>query len=340
MDQNKSLGNGRDLYWDSLKFILIFLVVLGHTLEINIPDGSVNRAIYNTIYLFHMPLFVFVSGRFSHIKDRDKYKKGILRLIETYVVFQIVYSLILPLVKGEELLWKYLIVPNWIMWYLMCLIWWRLFIYFTPPSLLKTKRNILLLASILTCVLGGFIPIGHPFEVQRTLVFLPFFLMGYYSTKFDVRSALERIPVWSAIVLFIGTFFIFFFFLNFNLSWLLSAGQHFWETNPSTWIRIISRIIYLPFALGGIVMAMRLVPSIDVFSRWGRETLFIFIFHPFVLEIFKYFAGKGLLDVSQPLLYLYSILVIGVLLMLAKVGAIKNLLTPISNYSIKKCQYV
>lgn len=156
MDQNKSLGNGRDLYWDSLKFILIFLVVLGHTLEINIPDGSVNRAIYNTIYLFHMPLFVFVSGRFSHIKDRDKYKKGILRLIETYVVFQIVYSLILPLLKGEELLWKYLIVPNWIMWYLMCLIWWRLFIYFTPPQFAKNEKKYITLSQHFDMCVGRF----------------------------------------------------------------------------------------------------------------------------------------------------------------------------------------
>ena len=336
MDQNKSLGNGRDLYCDSLKFILIFLVVLGHTLEINIPDGSVNRAIYNTIYLFHMPLFVFVSGRFSHIKDRDKYKKGILRLIETYVIFQIVYSLKLPLLKGEELLWKYLIVPYWIMWYLMCLVWWRLLIYFTPPKILKTKRNILLIASILICVLGGFIPIGHPFEVQRTLVFLPFFLIGYYSTEYDVRSVLERIPVWSTIVFFMVAFVIFYFFLNSNLSWLLSAGQHYWENDPTSWVRIASRMVYLPCAFIGTVMAMRLSPTVNIFSKWGCETMFIFIFHPIILELFKYFARNGQLDIRQPLLYIYSILVIVVLLILTKLTFVKALLNPISNYKVRK----
>lgn len=59
----------RDSYWDSLKFYLILLVVLGHTLEIVVTDGSFSRALYNSIYLFHMPLFIFVSGRFSHVKD-------------------------------------------------------------------------------------------------------------------------------------------------------------------------------------------------------------------------------------------------------------------------------
>ena len=58
----------RDSYWDCLKFYLIFLVVLGHTLELSNNEGTVNRAVYNCIYLFHMPLFVFISGRFSHIR--------------------------------------------------------------------------------------------------------------------------------------------------------------------------------------------------------------------------------------------------------------------------------
>ena len=59
----------RDLYWDSLKFVLIFLVVYGHTIETYSPDGSINRAIYNLIYVFHMPLFIFISGYFSKKYD-------------------------------------------------------------------------------------------------------------------------------------------------------------------------------------------------------------------------------------------------------------------------------
>lgn len=86
----------RDAYWDSLKFVLIFLVVLGHVLEINYPEGSLNRGLYNFIYMYHMPLFVFVSGYFSKIRNKDKYKKGIIRLFETYVIFQIIRNFTPP----------------------------------------------------------------------------------------------------------------------------------------------------------------------------------------------------------------------------------------------------
>lgn len=64
------MGKTRDTYWDSLKFVLIFLVVLGHMIEPYITSSKVILAVYNFIYLFHMPLFVFVSGRFSVMKER------------------------------------------------------------------------------------------------------------------------------------------------------------------------------------------------------------------------------------------------------------------------------
>lgn len=59
----------RDLYWDSLKFNLILLVVLGHTLEIVVTDGSFSRALYNSIYLFIPHAFIhFRLGAFLACK--------------------------------------------------------------------------------------------------------------------------------------------------------------------------------------------------------------------------------------------------------------------------------
>lgn len=49
---------GRDEFWDVTKALLIFTVVLGHTLEINV-DNRISLACYNTIYTFHMPLIIF-----------------------------------------------------------------------------------------------------------------------------------------------------------------------------------------------------------------------------------------------------------------------------------------
>lgn len=50
----------RDYYFDNLKAVLIFLVVLGHFL-LPIHGDNPLVVVKRLIYIFHMPLFVFVS---------------------------------------------------------------------------------------------------------------------------------------------------------------------------------------------------------------------------------------------------------------------------------------
>ena len=137
----------RDLYWDTLKFVLIFFVVCLHTIGVRSPDGSFNRALYSFICLFAMPMFIFISGRFSHIRDIAKYKLGLLRIIETYIVFQIIRSLI-PLLDKDPLsfhsILTYLLNPTYTLWYLLCIIYWRLLVMLIPKSFLSEKPFVIL----------------------------------------------------------------------------------------------------------------------------------------------------------------------------------------------------
>ena len=55
------MNKERDYFFDNLKAVLIFLVVLGHFL-LPIHGESVLVVVKRLIYVFHMPLFVFVSG--------------------------------------------------------------------------------------------------------------------------------------------------------------------------------------------------------------------------------------------------------------------------------------
>lgn len=85
---------GRDEFWDVTKALLIFTVVLGHTLEINL-DNRINLALYNTIYTFHMPLFVFLSGYFSKkYNDISSFWSSSGKILETCLVFQILSIII------------------------------------------------------------------------------------------------------------------------------------------------------------------------------------------------------------------------------------------------------
>ena len=63
----------RDAKIDNLKGILIFLVVFGHLLELVITKGHA-KYIYELIYSFHMPFFIFLSGYFYFEEMTDEEK--------------------------------------------------------------------------------------------------------------------------------------------------------------------------------------------------------------------------------------------------------------------------
>ena len=71
----------RNYKFDNIKGILILLVVFAHFIE----GISSTEYVYKFIYIFHMPLFIFVSGYFGKF---DK-KKLILHLVYPYIVFQL-----------------------------------------------------------------------------------------------------------------------------------------------------------------------------------------------------------------------------------------------------------
>ena len=79
----------RNAYFDNLKGILIFLVVLGHVLSSFAGEGSVARWLYLLIFSFHMPVFLFVSGYFA----KPDPKTVIARLLILYLIFQVLNEL-------------------------------------------------------------------------------------------------------------------------------------------------------------------------------------------------------------------------------------------------------
>ncbi|WP_175215983.1 acyltransferase family protein [Proteus mirabilis] len=58
---------------DSIKGVLIFLVVFGHFLESMIGwKGSNSSALLHVIYSFHMPFFILISGYFFSVNNFNR----------------------------------------------------------------------------------------------------------------------------------------------------------------------------------------------------------------------------------------------------------------------------
>lgn len=333
------MDNQRDIYWDSLKFILIFLVVVTHCVQLYKPAGGLNQALFNLLLTILMPVFVFTSGMFSQMKDREKYKKGILRLLETYVVFQtiMVGIKILPALIHDTTTLKSVLAaflrPHFQLWYLLSLVFWRLMVLFAPEMLTKHNPAIILSACFLISLLGGFVPVGKELSLQRTMTYLPFFFMGYYAKNIDMKKRIAKIPLPLAIGVLASCFLVYYFFLNYNLSFILCGYSTYYGIDGFTPLALcLARGLLLITATITGLMLMRLTPTkATFFSQWGKVTLFIFVYHYFFIQITRYAILHNILPQNEWLLIILGVFITMALVILSRIQFLNVLMNPISH---------
>ena len=156
----------RNAYYCNLKLFLIWLVIFCHWIEPDIWADSALYSIYRLIYLFHMPLFSFLSGYF--LKDTAGCIRQLKRMLPLYLLCQ-------AIAVGLKLTpWH---IPWWVLWYLLSLCFWligsALFL-----RLGRGKWILFILSLTVGCLCGGVPWVGRPFSLSRTLVFFPYFWLG------------------------------------------------------------------------------------------------------------------------------------------------------------------
>ncbi|MGW0227547.1 acyltransferase family protein [Actinopolymorpha singaporensis] len=162
----------RDPFFDNAKYIAIVLVVAGHAMEA-LRDVPAGRALYLFLYMFHMPVFIIVSGYFSRRFpfSRNKARKLITQLLAPYVLFQIVYMLLGKFVGGHDVN-PTLLDPYFLVWFLLALFAWRL----STPVWLRIRRP--LAVAVLISLAAGLQELPGVLETGRILSLLPFFVLG------------------------------------------------------------------------------------------------------------------------------------------------------------------
>ena len=170
----------RDERIDSIKFCLIVLVIAGHVFSNNIfSDSAACGVIWHWIYIFHMPLFVFISGYFSHKKnDTRSFLKGIIKIFEPLVIIQVLMVSV-KFFSTNQISIDEILTPWWVMWYLLSLIYWRTLLHVLPKNVLKYTKLVIFI-SFLIGISAGFLPFDRFLSMQRTLALLPFFFLGFF----------------------------------------------------------------------------------------------------------------------------------------------------------------
>lgn len=164
---------GRDPFFDNAKFLAILLVVAGHAAE-GLRDVPLVRAAYLFVYLFHMPVFIVLTGYLSRsfTFSGGKARKLITNLAVPYVIFETAYSLYFWSVSGGKPLDISLLRSSYLMWFLMALFMWRLS---TPVwQQIRWPLGVAVLISLLSFITE----LPRELTLHRVLGLLPFYVLG------------------------------------------------------------------------------------------------------------------------------------------------------------------
>lgn len=271
-------------YFDNLKALLIFLVVLGHFLEIRINNDLLTRLGFSFIYAFHMPLFVFISGYFS--KQNENSLKLFKNLLLPYLIFNSLwYFLAMIYIPNTVFRWFY---PGMAFWYLLSLFIWRLLL----PVLINI-RYIIPISVFIGILSGCFAEFGFFIAASRTISFLPFFLLGYFCTKEQISGIkIKTIP--SLLILVITLLII---YLTPSVFHDFKPGFFYCDNSYSVFkISIYSGIIFrsgfylLAFYISLAVISLTSQKE-NRFTIIGRRSLYIYIFHTYAVFIFKNYTS-------------------------------------------------
>lgn len=281
----------RDQRKDGLKFIIIFLVVLGH-LDYNDYGICMNRM----ISAFHMPIFVFLSGYFSSQEtETDKQKRWLKKTLTIYAVAQLAHFLLSILLEYASctfhnepfdtsiITWRILISPKFALWYLICLIYWRLSLWHIFRNI--SNRNLIVISCILAIV-SGFIPIDHDFSFQRAFAFFPFFVSGLIFRKQDLIRKINRLPVICALITTV-------FLLALSRMLPNYMPSYHYESYNDLLLRILQSA--MAFILCICILRLSDCKWIERLAEYGKYTLWIYIGHTFLAVIgYKAFPYLGI----------------------------------------------
>jgi fucose 4-O-acetylase-like acetyltransferase len=175
LDAPKTLNTRRDAFFDNAKYLAIVLVAMGHSWEPLTDSSRTAEALYMTVYAFHMPAFILISGYFSRGFDMrpDRLRRLLTGLVVPYILFEVAYTLFKRWADDDPTYGFSLLDPWYLTWFLAALFVWRL----TTPIWQAVRWPVPLALAIAT--LASVSPdIGDDLDLQRVLQFMPFFVIG------------------------------------------------------------------------------------------------------------------------------------------------------------------
>lgn len=329
----------RIIKYDNVKLLAIVLVVITGFADEFTAQSDLFRSWFVFCYSFHAPLFVFLSGLFQ--KQYDKERKPDVQKITFYLLLGFLLKLLIFFVRildGDDVRPE-LLGGSGIEWYLFVIAGYMLTMYL----LRGVNRYLMLAIAVVIGTVAGFLPIGDFLYLMRFLVFLPFYVAGYYLSPIKVRRFTHRLNVKLAGVAFIFVYFVLCFR---ERDTIYPLQELFSGRIPYSGISIDGGAVYLRLLCYGIsavliISVMACMPNrkFPVLTRLGRNTIGVYFWHyPIILLLWHWGVMDLFVTLGEPI-WKYAVLVTAVALALLlslnvfslplrKLGALMQKLSP------------
>lgn len=307
-------------YLDALKGFAILCVVLGHIGNGYMWDENASPVffvIYNITNVFHMPLFIMLSGivfQKAYLGSAsDPIRKGrIAQQVLNLTILYVFWSLILGIFKmifggivNNPVTWQTIalipIRPIQLYWYLFVLI-----IFYVVFGLIgAAKWNIYAVFAVTLALnlASSLLPENSWFDIRRVLFYAFFFFLGISMTRFEELAQKKTIrTVFRILVLLLAA-----------LGILLSVL--FWDREIFLNNRfIVNTVAGLGLSLGlyFCFKHIRFLGESRLLVWFGRHCLEIYLLHTFILTAVRALLQKVGLEI--PLVQVLAGLLAGVFL--------------------------
>ncbi len=285
--------------WDIARGVLIFIVVLGHVVDYYTANSRLFAAIFFLIYSFHMPCFLFLDGLFGKRTINEKRYHKIFSYLILYLVAKFMIAITRCVVGDVGGVEFDLLSANGLPWYGLAL-----FLISLATVFLKDfpKRWTLIFSVVLACFVGYDSTISDYLALSRTIVYFPFFFLGYCINPEDLMARINRLHIRVASFVCLVAYAA---FVVLNIDSVYKLRTLLTGRNPfATTAKICDLTEYLQY-FGLIRLAYYFVvfllcmcflslmpsrlPKFTMVSTWGKRSLQIYLLHRCIL----YFLYSG-----------------------------------------------
>ena len=272
-------------YYDNIRVVLMFLVLFGHFCEISAGTTTYGPFLRFFIYLFHMPLFVFVTGLFHSNSSREKIIHRSIGFLLIYFLMKILGLLTSMVIYGKGGL--SLLNEGGIPWFMLALSAWTLIAY----AARSFNAKVLLAISIVVALAAGYdFSLTTQFSVSRIIVFWPFYLVGVMADREVILSVMRRggVRIAGAVGLIAAVAVLWLTYDRLSFIRPMLTGKYAYDSLAEPFVTYggLVRLGVYVLAVVLSLLVMAVVPDRELFfTRYGSRTLPIYFFCLFIYQL-------------------------------------------------------